>query len=203
MFNTKPPGRTSCSHEWSETKSAKTWLSYLSALWTSFGSVDPSAPTILRSRGLFHKTFFFVFYGHFAVNYRIFAIYEQIYCSKFGRNYKIVIYGSVKFYGIGPWIKIRFFPAVVLVTLLTLNFVNMGFNAGAVKINWKIFFRVLRRSLKITFTRGRCRLSARKICPKFPTVFRNLYDLRDKVQSFLKKSPIWGLGFVTWRWHQN
>ena len=23
--------------------------------------------------------------------------------SKFGRNYKSVIYGSVKFYGIGPW----------------------------------------------------------------------------------------------------
>ena len=29
--------------------------------------------------GLFHKTFFFVIYGHFAVNYKIFAIYEQIY----------------------------------------------------------------------------------------------------------------------------
>ena len=30
-------------------------------------------------RGLFHKTFFFVIYGHFAVNYGIFSIYEQIY----------------------------------------------------------------------------------------------------------------------------
>ena len=30
-------------------------------------------------RGLFHKTFFFVIYGHFAVNYGIFTIYEQIY----------------------------------------------------------------------------------------------------------------------------
>ena len=29
--------------------------------------------------GLLHKTFFFVIYGHFAVNYGIFAIYEQIY----------------------------------------------------------------------------------------------------------------------------
>ena len=29
--------------------------------------------------GQFHKTFFFVIYGHFAVNYGIFAIYEQIY----------------------------------------------------------------------------------------------------------------------------
>ena len=29
--------------------------------------------------GLFHKTFFFVIYGHFAVNYEIFSIYEQIY----------------------------------------------------------------------------------------------------------------------------
>ena len=30
-------------------------------------------------RGLFHKTFFFLIYSHFAVKYRIFAIYEQIY----------------------------------------------------------------------------------------------------------------------------
>ena len=31
------------------------------------------------NRSLFHKTFFFVIYGHFAVNYGIFTIYEQIY----------------------------------------------------------------------------------------------------------------------------
>ena len=35
--------------------------------------------TITVMLGLFHKTFFFVIYGHFAINYRIFAIYEQIY----------------------------------------------------------------------------------------------------------------------------
>ena len=33
----------------------------------------------MSRRGLFHKTFFFIIYGHFAVMYRIFAIYEQIY----------------------------------------------------------------------------------------------------------------------------
>ena len=31
------------------------------------------------SWGQFHKTFFFVIYGHFAINYGILAIYEQIY----------------------------------------------------------------------------------------------------------------------------
>ena len=30
-------------------------------------------------QGMFHKTFLFVIYGHFAGKYRIFAIYEQIY----------------------------------------------------------------------------------------------------------------------------
>ena len=29
--------------------------------------------------GLFHKTFFFIIYVHFAINYGIVAIYEQIY----------------------------------------------------------------------------------------------------------------------------
>ena len=33
----------------------------------------------LYSWGLFHKAFFFVIYGKMAVNYVIFAIYEQIY----------------------------------------------------------------------------------------------------------------------------
>ena len=33
----------------------------------------------LETNGLFHKTFFFIIYGHFAVNYGILAIYEQIY----------------------------------------------------------------------------------------------------------------------------
>ena len=32
-----------------------------------------------ETRYLFHKTFSFIIYGHFGVNYRIFAIYEQIY----------------------------------------------------------------------------------------------------------------------------
>ena len=32
---------------------------------------------------LFHKTFFFVIYIHFAVNYEIFTIYEQIYGQNF------------------------------------------------------------------------------------------------------------------------
>ena len=38
-----------------------------------------SLPHNHTTRGLFHKTFFFVIYGHFAVNYGIFSIYEQIY----------------------------------------------------------------------------------------------------------------------------
>ena len=37
-------------------------------------------------RGLFHKTFSFTIYGHFAINYGIFAIYEQIY----GQNLAII-----------------------------------------------------------------------------------------------------------------
>ena len=34
---------------------------------------------ILYSRGLFHKTFFYVIYCHFAVNYGNLVIYEQVY----------------------------------------------------------------------------------------------------------------------------
>ena len=50
------------------------------------------------SRGLFHKTFFIIIYGKMVVNYKILAIYRQ----NFGRNYKSVIYGSIKCYGTGP-----------------------------------------------------------------------------------------------------
>ena len=54
--------------------------------------------------GLFHKTFLYVIYGHFAVNYNFLKLLANL-RTKFGRSYEYVIYGSVKFYGIGPSFK--------------------------------------------------------------------------------------------------
>ena len=66
------------------------------------GKATEPKPVQMETRNLFHKTFFFVIYGHFAVNYRIFFNLWANLRSKFGHNYKSVIYRSVKFYGIGP-----------------------------------------------------------------------------------------------------
>ena len=54
------------------------------------------------TKGLFHKTFFFVIHYKLAIKLQNFGKLRANLWSKFGSNSKSVIYGSVKFYGTGP-----------------------------------------------------------------------------------------------------
>ena len=72
-------------------------------LWPNWVDSIVSSVTYLLLWDLVQKRFLFIIYGYLAVpNLQNVPIFCRILRSKFGLNLKSVIYGSVKFHGIGP-----------------------------------------------------------------------------------------------------